>query len=92
LIELLEQTGALRLLIYLYKHCKEGCKISHIKQDIKISQVALYNAVKNLIQLNLAEETVTDYPKLRLIKLTEKGRRVTEKVLEIKEILEEEGD
>lgn len=90
LIELLEQTGAIRLLIYLYTHCEGGCKISHLKQNIRISQVALYNAVKNLVKLGLVEEKVTDYPKFRLINITSRGKVVTEKLLEIKQFLEQE--
>lgn len=90
MIELLEQTGALRILIYLDEKHPNGCPISYIRHDIRISQAGLYNAIKKLIEAGLVEEKVTDYPKLRLIKLTEKGKKVAELAKKIKEILEEE--
>lgn len=89
-MKFLEPPRALRILIYLNDKHPEGCPISYIRHDIRISQAGLYNAIKKLVEAKLIEQKVSTFPKLRLIKLTEKGKRVAEKILEIKEILEEE--
>lgn len=92
-LRVLEQTGSPEILLYLLE--KEQGRVTDILiflRSLRIGQSAMYNALKILKECNLIDDIVSEYPKTRLIKITEKGRRVAEKILEIKEILEEEGD
>ena len=85
----LEQTGALEILRYLLEKTEvKLTELLYYLRSIGVGQSAMYRSLKLLKEANLIDETITDYPKLRLIRLTEKGRRVAEYVLKIKEILE----
>jgi len=89
----LEQSGSLEILTYLLK--KSEAKLTDILAHVRsfgIGQSAMYSVLKLLKENQMIDEEITDYPKLRLIRLTEKGRRVAEKILEIKKILEEEQE
>lgn len=87
----LEQNGSLEILLLLLE--KENIKITEILaylREQRIGQSSMYSALKQLKHATLIDETISVYPKLRLIRLTPKGRRVAQKILEIKKILEEE--
>lgn len=89
-LKVIEQTGLPEILLYLLN--KNEARITDIFIFLRsqgIGQSTMYRALKLLKEHDLIDEKITDYPKLRLIRLTEKGRRVAEKILEIKEILEE---
>ena len=90
-LRVLEQTGAPEILIFLLE--KENSRLTDVLiflRSKRIGQSAMYNALKLLKENKLIEDIITDYPRSRILKITEKGRRVAEKLLEIKQILEEE--
>lgn len=82
---MLEQKGALKLLLHLFR---EGPKpISELKGRVAW-QHALYTAVEKLRDAGLVEEIVErEFPKRRLVALTEKGRRVAELLLRVEELM-----
>jgi len=85
-LETLEQTAACRILVYLYK---EGdFAVSEIIRKVGSSQQAIYNALRKLRDAGLIQEELEEtFPRRRLISLTEKGRKVAEKLEEIEEEL-----
>ena len=90
-LKTLEQTGALEILIFLLKNKRSRITetLEYLREN-KIGQTAMYNALKVLKKENLISDTIEGFPKTRYLTLTEKGRRVAQKILEIKQILEEE--
>ena len=86
----LEQTGAIQLLFYLKK--KKKAKIGEmVRENVGIvSQSAIYRAIPVLKKLKLIKEETLTNPPRRIFSLTEKGKRVLEKLREIEEILREE--
>ena len=82
----LERTGAIKLLIFLSEH--EEAKIWDLTNLSGVSQPAVYRVMPVLKELGLVEERVD--PPRRLFRITEKGKRVLEKLKEIEEILGEE--
>ncbi|MCD6562463.1 MAG: helix-turn-helix transcriptional regulator [Thermoproteales archaeon] len=87
-MEKLEQTGALRILLVLYRN-KNPMTISELLDANVVKQFALYNALKKLKEIELIEENREDkWPFRRIFRLTDKGRLVAEKLLEIEDILE----
>nr|MDO8082353.1 winged helix-turn-helix transcriptional regulator [Candidatus Freyarchaeota archaeon] len=89
-ISKLEQTGALRVLIFLKKEGNQ--KIGEIvdKNKRKISQAAIYRSITNLLELGLVKEEILENPPRRIISLTSKGERIAELLTQIGEILEGE--
>jgi len=89
----LQQPGVFFILLYLMDNKGKEVKIHDILEFVKscgVGQYAFYTALKNLISLNLVEDEIHyGPPKRRLLHLTEKGEKVAQKILEIKEILEE---
>ena len=81
----LEQTAAIRLLFYL--HDKKESKTGEIVHNLKgtHSQNTIYRALNVLMELGLVEE-VLDPPR-RIFRLTEKGKKVLEKLMEVEKIL-----
>ncbi|MEM2079418.1 MAG: helix-turn-helix transcriptional regulator [Nitrososphaerota archaeon] len=85
-LELLEQTSACRVLVYLSKNDK--CTVSDILNKGDFSQTSLYNALRKLKDAGLIQEELEkEFPRRRLISLTDKGRKVAEKLEEIEQIL-----
>ncbi|MCD6484091.1 MAG: transcriptional regulator [Candidatus Odinarchaeota archaeon] len=87
MLERLERIGTLRVLLVLLK--KQECNIITLKRSLKISQTGLYSAINTLIELGLVESKMSTFPREKLLKLTEKGRKVAEYAEKIKEVLEE---
>jgi len=85
-LEALEQTSAIRILVFLLTH--EKVSRSEIINGIKASHVAIYNAIRKLKEAGLVvEETERDFPFRVFVMLTEKGRRVAEHLAEVEKIL-----
>ena len=85
-LELLEQTSACRALVYLLKNNRST--ISEILNKGDFSQTSLYNALRKLRDAGLIQEELEqEFPRRRLISLTEKGKKVAEKLEEIEEEL-----
>jgi DNA-binding PadR family transcriptional regulator len=64
--------------------------ISHIRWQIKGGQKTIYGIINRLKGASLIkEESEKEFPWRRVIKLTEKGVLITEKLEEIQVILEE---
>ncbi|MCX8181648.1 MAG: helix-turn-helix transcriptional regulator [Candidatus Methanomethyliaceae archaeon] len=81
-LELLEQTSACRVLVYLSRNNKSA--VSDILNKGDFSQTSLYNALRKLKDAGLIQEELeNEFPRRRLISLTEKGRKVAEKLEEI---------
>lgn len=87
-IEVLEHTRTIRFLIFLHK--KGSVPISHIRWQIKGGQKTIYGITKRLKEASLIyEEVEKEFPWRRVIKLTEKGVQVVEKLEDIQALLEE---
>jgi len=84
--ELDETEAALRVLLTLY----EGGPLPRTKliEKAPVGKQAIYTALKTLWKLKLAEEKRSEgFPGTVLDELTEKGKRVAKKVMEIEELL-----
>jgi len=93
MIELLEQTGSTRTLLLLSErqHYVSELVRSTINPDGVASLDSLKKVRRNLAELGLIIEQIEEGPRPKtFLVITEKGRRVAEKVKEILEILEEE--
>jgi len=79
--------ATLRVLLFLYK--EGGAKITSIIKGVPVGQRAAYTALSTLMGLKLVEEQISkDFPFTRNFILTEKGKKVAEKLAEIQAILE----
>jgi len=86
-MEALEHTRTIRFLVFLYR--KGSVPISHIRWQIKGGQRTIYGIISRLKEINLVkEELEEEFPWRRVIKLTEKGMLVAEKLEEIQAVLE----
>lgn len=70
---------------------KEGAMaVSEAIRKVGVSQQAVYNALRKLKDAGLIEEKLEEeFPRRRLISLTEKGKRVAEALKKIEEVLAE---
>lgn len=86
IIELDETKGALRVLLALYE---EGpLPRTKLIEKAPVGKQAIYTALKTLWKLKLAkEERSKGFPGTVLDVLTEKGKRIAEKVKEIEVLL-----
>jgi DNA-binding MarR family transcriptional regulator len=84
---LFEQAAAMELLILLLNNDK--LKLSEIVRKLGRSQATIYRAIENLKELELVSDETTGYPVKRFMSLTEKGRRVAEKLVEVEGVLQE---
>jgi DNA-binding PadR family transcriptional regulator len=76
-----------RFLVFLYQ--KGSVPISHIRWQIKGGQRTIYGIISRLKELGLIkEESEEEFPWRRVIKLTDKGVLVAEKLEEIQAVLE----
>jgi DNA-binding HxlR family transcriptional regulator len=88
-LEALEQTSLPRILTYLLR-VKRASR-SDLKNNIRASQQAIYNALPILLRNGLIEERQSDTFPFRIeVTLTEKGRRVAALLAEIEKIMKEE--
>lgn len=77
----------MRFLVYLYQ--KESLPVSHIRWQIKGGQRTIYGIINRLKEVGLIkEELEEEFPWRRVIKLTDKGVSVAEKLEEIQALLE----
>ena len=90
-IRALEQTAAIRMLLFLARQKKAS--IMELARNLDASNVAIYNAIKKLSEAGLVNDEYEDhFPRRRLISLTEKGRRVAELLAQIEAVLEEKEE
>jgi DNA-binding MarR family transcriptional regulator len=85
---LFEQAAAMELLLVLVGH--DRLKLSEIIRKVDRPQATIYRAIPKLRELGLIYDVTTDYPVKRLLALTEKGRRIAEKLADVESILREE--
>lgn len=87
---LINQKGTILILEFI--HQKEEPNLSQLKKGLlgQISQPPLYNALNILLEEKLIEESYTKHPTERVFSITEKGKQVLEKLIEINVLLEEE--
>jgi len=79
----------IRVLLVLAREDK--IPVSIIVERAKSSPNAVYNALRKLIQSGLiSEEREEDFPRRRLISLTDRGRKVAELLVEIEKVLIED--
>ena len=88
LIELLEQKGTLRVILYL--KTKETAILSELKNIDRLAQTALYSAIRKLLDLKLVEESREPPYNKRVFHLTAKGKKVAKLLQEIEKILQSE--
>ena len=89
-LELLEQTSALRVMVYLLKN--DHSTVSEILSKGDFSQTSLYNALRKLKDAGLIEERLEEtFPRRRLISLTKVGNEVAKKLEEIECILKKDN-
>lgn len=82
----LEKAGVLRLVLLL-----SAKEMSIIELRKFLGQYALYSAIETLKKLGLIEDTREEiFPRRRLLKLTQKGRKIALLIKQINEILEKE--
>lgn len=86
-LEVLEQTGALRILLHLFKNGEST--LSSLLGNISISQTALYRTLSKLLEQELIEDKVIrGLPRKRVIALTKKGGEVAKYIDLIQKVLE----
>ena len=85
--EKLEKTGAIQVLSALYLS-NEPKMMMELKNKVKCSNETMRSAVELLLEMGLVQQTLEKGPPpRRLISLTEKGKKVAEKLEEIEEEL-----
>lgn len=89
LITKLQKSGVMEILLYLKKNSKASR--SDLRDNIDVVLTTLYKtSLPTLKEACLIhEETTKKFPYSVYIGLTEKGRRIAEKLVEIEAILEE---
>ena len=84
--EIIGNTRAILILRYLYKN--SPTTFTHLRDNVKGSLSTVNNITIDLDRIGLVNDTMkNEFPRTREISLTEKGREVAEKLLEIKNIL-----
>lgn len=74
------------LLITLLKH--DRLSLNELREKSELSNQTVYNNAKRLVEMGLIQEELEkEFPRRRLISLTEKGRKVAEKLEEIERVL-----
>jgi len=82
----LAQRGCTHILLYLLD--EETAMVSQLVRRLPITQDPIYKALPILVSLGLIKEKLeAKFPRRRMFSLTEKGRRVAEKLNEIEAIL-----
>jgi len=84
-----KQSGLIRLLIYLVDH--EPINIQSVIENTDIYPNIMYASLQKAKKLSLisTKSDRSTYPPRNMISLTDKGRKVAEKLKEIEEVLEE---
>ncbi|MCX7914575.1 MAG: MarR family winged helix-turn-helix transcriptional regulator, partial [Thermodesulfovibrionales bacterium] len=79
---------AQEILIVLNRNIKHECTMSDIVSIGRMNRQTVYNNLRILLNLGLVvEKREEGFPPRRLISLTEKGRKVAEKLEEIERVL-----
>jgi len=87
----LEQTTAIRILIYLLE--KGKASRTDLRREIEASVAAIYNALPKLKNLTLIEEeSQENFPFTVHVSLTRKGQKVAEHLAEIGRIIAEKAE
>lgn len=85
--ERLEKTGAIQVLSALF-HTNEPLMMMELQKKVQCSNETMRSAVEVLLELGLIQQKIEKGPPpRRLTFLTEKGRKVAEKLEEIEQIL-----
>jgi DNA-binding MarR family transcriptional regulator len=85
---LFEQAAAIDLLMLLVSN-SDKLKLSEIVRKLGRPQATIYRAISKLKETGLIYDETTGYPVKRFFSLTEKGRRVAERLAEVESILQE---
>ena len=84
--EFIESSGASIILIVLLDHGE--LSYSDIKEKTGLPTHTAYRTLNSLLKNNLIEEKrEEEFPRRRLFKLTDRGRKIAEKLVEIEDIL-----
>jgi len=84
----LEKAAALQILAYLSK--KGEASRTDLRHNIDAAIKTIYSTLRVLMRLNLIEEiSSTKFPFTVKIRLSDKGRRVAEHLVEIERVLKE---
>lgn len=86
-IKPLEQTGTLRILLVLKTNEEEEMRPGTIQKSIIISNDPYYTARNNLIDLKLIEKVNDKYKSVSYFKLTDKGKKVADHLIQILSLL-----
>ncbi len=86
------QAGILQTLIFLEK--KGEVNFQKIVEDAGITGRSLYGSLEKLGKLGLIKQRTdsTSYPPKNMITLTEKGRKITIKLIDIETVLRDSND
>ena len=87
---LFEQATAMELLMLL-ADSGDKLKLSEIVRKLGRPQATIYRGITKLKELMLIDHETTGFPVKRFFSLTEKGRRVAEKLAEVESVLQEES-
>lgn len=81
-----EGKATLRILLYLHKNGQT--KLTTIIKNLPMGQKAVYTALNTLRELTLLkEETSQEFPFTRKFKLTPKGEKVAQQIVQIENLL-----
>lgn len=82
-----KQSGILRLIVYLSEN--EPKPLTEVRDDTDIPVHQLYSSIEKCKEMGLLKTRIdsTKYPPKNLIYATEKGKKVAEKLLEIRETI-----
>jgi len=84
-----KQSGLIRLLIYLVDH--EPINVQSVIENTDIYPNIMYASLQKAKKLSLISTKYdrSTYPPRKMISLTDKGRKVAEKLKEIEKLIEE---
>jgi len=84
---IIDEAGVLMITLLKYGRLS----LLELREKSDLSNQTVYNNVKRLLEMGLIQEELEEtFPRRRLISLTEKGRKVAEKLEEIEELLKME--
>jgi DNA-binding MarR family transcriptional regulator len=81
---IIDEAGVLMITLLKYGRLS----LLELREKSDLSNQTVYNNVKRLLEMGLIQEELEEtFPRRRLISLTEKGRKVAEKLEEIERLL-----
>jgi DNA-binding MarR family transcriptional regulator len=83
-----KQSGFLRLLVYLYENGEKP--LTAIMDETGIPVHQLYASIRKAEELGLVKTRIDDgkYPPRSIVSLTKRGKKVAERILEIREFID----